>query len=723
MIANEQVENGKCWRHNGDDDPLVERRLTKQWFFKITNYADDLLAGLDDLDWPDSITVQQRNWIGRSSGAEIDFAIDGNHEKITVFTTRPDTIFGATFMVLAPENPLLEKITSDEQMDAVTKYTKESVKKSDIDRMDEGKTKSGVFTGAYAINPANNEKIPIWVSDFVLGSYGTGAIMAVPAHDQRDFEFASKFDIEIKPVFVREHIDVEHPIVEGKSIEDRHAVQTIVKHPTEEKYLALKLKGWEKETYSLPIGGVDEGESVEESARRELVEETGFSDFGDLARVGRPYYALFHHDFKGVNRRAYIDSFVTQLNSLEQSELSKEESAKHTLRWVSINELHDLLHGQGVQEVVRQFMEGQSAVTGEGVLTNSGKYDGLPTSEAREIIVSELAKDGVSREKINYRIRDWLISRQRYWGAPIPIIHCSDCGPVSVPEMDLPVILPEVEKYEPTGDGTSVLAHVEDWVNVTCPKCDKPAKRETDTMDGYACSSWYMHRYTDAENDKMAWDPEKVNYWFPVDYYFGGDHAVSHLLYFRFWNRYFVDKGLVKEGAKEPVKTLVFNGYINAADGRKMSKSLGNVVDPLDIIDSGYGADALRMYELFVGPYDQDVVWNPNGVPGTYRFLQRVWSLTQELIDAVDGQHKPDPEKALLLSATTHKTIKKVTNDLERHRFNTAIAACMELVNSLNKLKTELPIENAKDEWKTAISQLLQLLAPFAPHISEELWS
>jgi leucyl-tRNA synthetase len=561
VLANEQVINGGfCWRH---EDTRVEKRWTKQWFFRITAYADHLLDSIDDLEWPEKIKAMQRNWIGRSVGAEIDFKVDGSDAVVKVFTTRPDTLFGATFMVLAPEHPLVMEIATEEQRSAVETYIKATQAKSDIERQETDREKTGVFSGAYAINPANGAKIPIWIADYVLLGYGTGAIMAVPAHDERDHAFAQKFDI---------------PIV----------------------------------------------------------------------RV--------------VKNDAPDDAYT-----------------------------HD-----------------------EGVMVNSGEFDGQSSSDARENIVKSLAASGVAQEKTNYKMRDWLVSRQRYWGAPIPIIHCPKDGAVAVPESDLPVLLPEVENYEPSGDGKGVLGRATDWVKTTCPKCGGPAERETDTMDGYACSSWYYLRYTDAHNDKQAWDPAKANYWLPIDYYCGGDHAVSHLLYSRFWMRVFADMGLIADSRKEPVHRLVYNGYINAADGTKMSKSKGNVVDPVDLIDQGYGADALRLYELFIAPYELDAAWDPTGIAGTYRFLNRVWTLTQEY---QENQQVSTADNEVTYSV--HRTVRRVTEDLERLSFNTAIAALMELVNDLYKFKLS---GMKSDAWQHAITTLLQLTAPFAPHITEELW-
>jgi len=558
VLANEQVEAGRCWRCGNE----VVKKSMKQWFFKITDYADELLDGIEDLNWPDKIKTMQRNWIGKSKGAEVSFAVDGSDQTLTVFTTRADTLFGATFIVLAPEHPLVETLVTDDRKDAVLTYKAAAVKKSEIQRQ-ENKEKTGEFTGAYAINPVNGEKLPIWVADYVLYGYGTGAIMAVPAHDERDNEFAQAFNLSIVEV-----------------------VEAL------------------------------EGETE----------------------------ACYH---------------------------------------------------------------------GEGTLKNSGEYDGTSTSDAREKIVADLEQQGIAVEKTNYKMRDWLISRQRYWGAPIPIIHCPKDGAVAVPDDQLPVILPEVENYEPDGSGKGVLARATDWVNVSCPTCGGPATRETDTMDGYVCSSWYLFRYADAHNTQAAWDPEKVNYWAPLDFYCGGDHAVAHLLYVRFWTRVFQKMGLVNFA--EPITRLVYNGYIYASDGTKMSKSKGNVVDPLEVIDSGYGADALRTYELFCGPYEQDTSWDPGGVAGTYRFLNRVWTLVQEFSETEGGT-----ADSLDLIRAVHRTIKKVSSDLEQLNFNTAIAALMECVNELYRIKAS---DNyTASEWQWALESLIQLIAPFAPHIAEELW-
>lgn len=560
VLANEQVEGGHCWRCGS----LVEKKSMKQWFFKITEYADALLDEIEDLDWPQKIKTAQTNWIGKSVGAEIHFRLQDRDDHVTVFSTRPDTIYGATFVVVAPEHPLADSLLAGDHADSARQYIKDAVKKSDIDRLNDSKEKTGVFTGSYAINPATEQPVPIWVADYVLGGYGTGAIMAVPAHDERDYAFATKFNLPIIEVIASDKND---------------------------------------------------GEQI--------------------------YY-------------------------------------------------------------------------GEGELINSGHFDSQFSSDARETIVAWLEEKQLGRTKTTYKMRDWLISRQRYWGAPIPIIHCPEHGAVAVPEDQLPVVLPVIEDFAPKGDGKSALARVNNWVNTTCPTCGGPAKRETDTMDGYACSSWYLLRYTDPHNDQQAWDPASVNYWNPVDFYVGGDHAVAHLLYVRFWTHVFKDMGLVN--FKEPVKKLVYHGYINAEDGTKMSKSKGNVIDPLDVIDQGYGADALRTYVLFMGPIELDAAWSSKGIAGIYRFLNRIWTLQQQYL-ATEDKNVTTHDQAVRVAR--HKVTRKVTDAIRRLSFNTAISAMMEYVNDLYKYKIDGFSGTA---WHDALSTLAQLVAPFAPHIADELW-
>ena len=560
VLANEQVIDGKCWRC----DSVVVKKSMKQWFFRITAYAEQLLAELPEMDWPDKIKIAQTNWIGKSEGAEITFQVDGSDDTITVFSTRPDTIFGATFLVLAPEHPLARTLLNDETRELVENYINDAVKKSEIERSNDTKEKTGVFSGSYAINPATGQKIPIWIADYVLGGYGTGAVMGVPAHDDRDFAFAEKFELPVVEVIERPEDDIDTD-------------------------------------------------------------------------------ACYH---------------------------------------------------------------------GEGVLVNSGAFDGTRSEDAREQIVAWLEQEGKGKLQITYKMRDWLISRQRYWGAPIPIIYCPEHGAVPVPESDLPVLLPDVDDFQPRGDGKSVLAAQEDWVQTTCPVCGSPARRETDTMDGYACSSWYLLRYTDPHNAQQAWAPDKANYWAPLDMYVGGDHATAHLLYVRFWTHVFSELGLTDFA--EPVKKLVYHGLIQAEDGRKMSKSLGNVVDPLEVINAGYGADALRTFELFLGPINENSSWNSRGIAGVYRFLNRLWTLVQEF----DDSDKTGTSDAQKLDAIINSTTKKVTDDIHRLSFNTAIAALMECVNDLYKLK----VAGYSEDWRPHLKTLVQLVQPFAPHMAAELW-
>ena len=544
VLANEQVENGCCWRCGHE----VEKKKMKQWFFKITAYADELLDEIDSLDWPEKIKTMQKNWIGRSEGAEVEFQIAGSGGKITVFTTRPDTLFGSTFMVLAPENEMIKDLVTDDTREAVEAYCKDALKKSEIERQ-ENKEKTGVFTGSYVINPATGKEIPVWVADYVLAGYGTGAVMGVPAHDERDNEFATKFNLPIVKV-------------------------------------------------------------------------------------------------------------------IEKPENSTDDS---------------------------------KCYAGEGEVINSGPFNGKQSSEMREEINDWLEQQGIGHKKVTYRMRDWLISRQRYWGCPIPIAYDKDGKPHAIPEDQLPVMLPKIEDYKPDASGRSALAKSEEFMKVTID--GEEMTRETDTLDGYACSSWYLWRYTDPHNAKQAWDPKKANFWAPTDIYCGGDHAVAHLLYVRFWCKFFADEGYLN--FREPIKKLLYNGYINAPDGKKMSKSKGNVIDPLDVINQGYGADTLRTYELFIGPYNLDAAWSTEAIGGVYRFLNRCWTL-------VFDKKQITEDKNIVYR---HKTAKKVTEDMYCNNFNTAVAALMEFVNELFK--------NGANKEDLVI--LAKLLKPFAPHLASEM--
>jgi leucyl-tRNA synthetase len=710
VLANEQVEAGKCWRCG---NPVIKKPL-KQWFFKITDYADRLVEDLEDLDWSDSIKSMQRNWIGKSKGAELDFKVEGCSDVIRVYTTRPDTLFGATFMVLAPEHELVAEITTEDQKSAVGAYIKQAQSKSDVERQEMSREKTGVFTGAYAINPVNEEKIPVWIADYVLTGYGTGAIMAVPAHDERDLEFAQKFDLQVRQVVAPRFVDTTNPHVENKELITRQVVSMIVKHPEKDEYLIGLPKGGT--SWSQLMGGIDAGENPVETARRELLEETGFDDIKLVEERGSVIASEFFAAHKDVNRIAYSHVVYIELASLSVDAAAAIDKDKQEVKWVSEKEYRSHRDEGGMNEVLDMALNRAVEMPKEGRLVNSGPYDGVLTSDAREQIVTDLAKSGVGEEKVNYKIRDWLISRQRYWGAPIPIIHCEQDGAVAVPEDQLPVTLPELTNFQPTGNG-SALAGATDWINTTCPKCGGPAKRETDTMDGFACSSWYFLRFADPHNTEEPFSKEKAKFWMPVDDYIGGaEHAVMHLLYSRMWTKVMFDAGLIE--FNEPFKALRNHGMILAPDGRKMSKSWGNVISPDEIIEQGYGADAIRLMELFIGPWNQEAAWSVEGMGGCFRFLQRFWTLTQEFIEAPKTENTEQPE----LLVVTHKTIKKVSEDLRDMGFNTAIAALMGAVNELYKIKTDSGFSDAKS-WLFALKTLTQLIAPFAPHIAEELWA
>jgi len=703
VLANEQVEAGHCWRCGS----LVEKKSMKQWFFKITNYADALLDEIEDLDWPQKIKTAQTNWIGKSQGAEIEFKLENRDDAITVFSTRPDTIFGATFVVLAPEHELAKSLAVGDFKEFTEEYIKAAVKKSEIERTNDTKEKTGVFTGSYAINPLSGEKVPVWVADYVLGGYGTGAVMAVPAHDERDFAFAEKFNLPI--------IQVVQPET-GKPQENpeyRQSIVAIVRDPKTNKYLSIN---WGKELGGNLFvgGGREENEDIVETAIREIAEETGYTNIQLMSKTDTIHHNYFAHS-KNVARRIEANALLFELIDDTQTDTALEanEQGKFTVEWLSEKEVvakvRDELHATSFDLLV-----GGKIYHGEGILVNSGEFDGVSTSDARETIVAWLEDKKLGHTQTTYKMRDWLISRQRYWGAPIPIIHCAEHGAVAVPEDQLPVVLPVIEDFAPKGDGKSALARATDWVNTTCPECGGPALRETDTMDGYACSSWYLLRYGDPHNAENAWDPETINYWNPLDFYVGGDHAVAHLLYVRFWTHVFHDMGLVN--FKEPVKKLVYHGYINAEDGTKMSKSKGNVIDPLDVIDQGYGADSLRTYLLFMGPIELDAAWDSRGIAGVYRFLNRIWTLTQEYQSAQKNMTQNDNA----IRVAQHKTVRKVTDDIRRLSFNTAISALMEYVNELYKFKVD---GYSKEVWHEALTTLVQLVAPIAPHIADELWS
>ncbi len=571
VLANEQVVGGQCERC----DSVVGKKNLEQWYLKITDYANELLDDLDNLPgWPDKVKTMQANWIGRSIGAEVDFGLEGSDEKLKVFTTRPDTIFGATFMVLAPEHPLVAELTAGtEYEEQIKAFNEKQQFLTEIERSSTELVKEGAFTGKYAINPLNGSKVPIWVANYVLMHYGTGAIMAVPAHDERDFEFARKYDIEIVPVISED-------------------------------------------------GSVYEGTSMTE------------------------------------------------------------------------------------------------AYTGSGKMIHSGKYSGLDVEAGIEALVGDLEEQKAGKKTINFRLRDWLISRQRYWGVPIPIMYCDTCGEVAVPEQELPLLLPLDVKF--TGKGESPLLTSETFGYTTCPHCGGKARRETDTMDTFVDSSWYFLRYCDNHNDSAPFSKEKAEYWMDVDQYIGGvEHAILHLLYSRFYTRVLYDMGL--SPVKEPFRNLLTQGMV-LKDGAKMSKSKGNVVSPKEIIDK-YGADTARLFILFAAPPERDLDWNDDGVEGSFRFLNRVWRLVQDAKDSLDPSAVLGELSAADkdLNFVLHKTVKKVTDDIsDRFNFNTAISAVMELVNELYRYREAGAVNKAL--MTDAINKVVMLMAPFAPHMTEELW-
>ncbi len=715
-LANEEVVNGRHERC----DTLVEKKTLKQWVLRITDYADRLIEGLKTVDYPSRIADQQINWIGRSVGAEIDFQIDNSDQKITVFTTRPDTVFGATFMVLAPEHPLVEKITTANQKGDVETYIRAAQSKSDIERQETDREKTGTFTGAYAINPANDKKIPIWIADYVLMGYGTGAIMAVPAHDERDNEFAKKFDLPIIQVVAKAF---NEPLENAEKVT---GVNVIGYDPKTKRFMHLRNNKNDKPW--LPGGGKNDEESYEVAARRELAEEAGYHDVEALIPLGGFFYAYYFNSNKGVNRCGSGLNYLAIISETEMPTSSNEDHEDYSAEWCDYNELverfnngmkgathwHDAIaQAKTAAELYDDGKLYQPPVySDDGILINSAQFSDLASNDNKEAIVDWLAEKGAAHEKVNYKLRDWIFSRQHYWGEPIPIVHCPKHGAVAVPDDQLPIELPAVDHYEPTDTGESPLAAIDSWVNTTCPTCGGPAKRETDTMPNWAGSNWYYLRYFDAHNDQAFADRKKLDYWGAVDLYLGGmEHTTLHLLYSRFHHQFLYDQGLVP--TPEPYAARRGQGIILAADGRKMSKSLGNVVDPTEVINSGYGADALRLMIAFIAPYDQTTPWSPEGVAGTYRFLVRFAHLVEESC----GEAEISAEDEKQIQQIINRAIKRVSEDLDRMSFNTAIAALMETLNHLSKFE-----QKSGPVWGDAMQKFTKLLAPFAPHLTEEIW-
>ncbi|KKP58971.1 MAG: Leucyl-tRNA synthetase [Candidatus Moranbacteria bacterium GW2011_GWF1_34_10] len=708
-LSNEDLEDGKCERCGSE----VEQKPMRQWVLKMTDYADKLLYDLDseELDWEDMIVEQQRNWIGRSEGAQFEMKISGTEEKIEVYTTRVDTVFGMTYAVVAPEHKIIEKIKDKiENYSEIEEYISRANKKTALERTELQKEKTGVeIKGVKVINPFNQEELPLFVADYVIGGYGTGAVMAVPAHDERDFEFAKKYNLPIKKVIEPCFDQLVEPgkIKENEPFIERDTVAAIVRHWEKDEYIVLK---WKKVAWHTFITGGPEGEqSPEEGARMEILEETGYKNLKLLKELPM-VHSRFYHVPKKVNRFAHFSVFYFQLENGEHLDISKDEKDNHEVLWIAKDKVEQILTADSHKYIWQTLEKEDEAYIEDGVLNNSSEYNFLTSGEARDKMTAWLEENKIGKRKVNYKMRDWVFSRQRYWGEPIPVVHCEKCGTVGIPEEQLPLELPNVENYEPTGTGESPLAAITDWVNTTCPKCGGPAKRETNTMPQWAGSSWYYLRYIDPKNDKTLIDKELEKEWLPVDLYVGGaEHATRHLLYARFWHKFLFDIGVVS--TREPFKKLIHVGLILAEDGRKMSKRWGNVVNPDDII-AEFGADSIRLYEMFMGPFSQTVAWSTVGVKGSKRFAEKVWRIfdEKELIDCGNGCEGVAKELPVML----HKTIKKVTQDIESFNFNTAISQMMIFINEFSK-HDKLP--------KAAMEKFLILLAPFAPHMAEEIWS
>lgn len=713
-LANEEVINEKCERCGGN----TEKREKEQWMLAITKYADRLDKDLDTVDYLPQIKLAQRNWIGKSEGAEISFSIfvaekfsqvlgknpetirksSSDFNLVKVFTTRPDTIFGATYLVLAPEHQLITnlklRITNYNE---VENYIKKAKKETEIERTADDKTKTGIeLKGIKAINPATKEEIPIWIADYVLPHYGTGAIMAVPAHDERDFEFAKKYKLEIKQVVSHIVYPENYPVKEGEPFEDRKAVMCIVKHWEKDEYLCQEWKDVSG-VKTFISGGIEPGEDAIVAGVREIREESGYVNSKFIRQLGGFSFIEFFHKRKRVNRRVRFQYLYYELKNGEKIDISKEESDQHKMLWKKPNEILDFLN-IGEKERIWELFNGKEdkVFTGNGYMVNSGEFDGMDSEKAKKEIVKFVG----GKEKTTFKLRDWVFSRQRYWGEPIPIVHCEKCGVVPVPEKDLPLILPKVKNYQPTDSGESPLANITKWVNTKCPKCKGKALRETDTMPNWAGSSWYYLRYADSKNKKEFANKKNLKYWTPVSWYNGGnEHTTLHLLYSRFWHKFLFDLKLVP--TSEPYKKRTSHGMILGEGGVKMSKSLGNVINPDEIVKV-YGADTLRVYEMFMGPFNQSVAWSTESIVGSRRFIERVWNL----------QYKIQKNKKYT-EFEIEKTIKKVTEDIEEMKFNTAISTLMIFINEMAKL--EAISQNAYEKF-------LKIFSPFAPHVTEEIW-
>ena len=698
VLSNEDAAGGVCERCGSQ----VVQKEKSQWMLRMSDYSEDLLTGLEDTNFADRVKLGQINWIGKSTGAHVNFKIAGHEDKeFTVFTTRCDTLYGATYCVLAPEHKYVPLITTDDNKAAVEAYKAECAKKNDMERTELNKDKTGVFTGAYAINPVNGKKIPIYISDYVLASYGTGAIMAVPAHDDRDYEFAKKFNIPIIQVIAKNFVGTgDSQIRDDKPMTERNVVNAVIKHPTEDKYLCVKNKkfNW----INFVMGGIEGDESPIEAAIREVVEETGYTDIADLHEMEFVYYDNFYAAHKDVNRHITCHTVVGKLNSLAQNEISAEEKKIADVMWISKDELLSKLTSEAHKYDAMRLINGEGALTEDGVHINSEILDGMNKEDAINTMLAWLGDNHCGEEKVNYKMRDWIFSRQRFWGEPIPMINCPKCGWVPMNEEDLPLMLPDVAEYEPTEDGESPLANIESFVNCKCPKCGGDAKRETDTMPNWAGSSWYFLRFMDAHNNKEFASMDAMKYWNRVDWYNGGmEHTARHLLYARFWVQFLYNIGLVPN--KEMIWTRVSHGMILGPDGQKMSKSKGNVINPDEVVKE-FGADTLRVYEMFIGDYQMDAAWSTDSLRGCKRFLDKIVRMKDKL-----NENSGFTES---LESIQNKTIKKIEYDMMHMGYNTVISSLMILANAYDALDSI-----TKEDYRL----LLTLLNPIAPHITEEL--
>lgn len=701
VLANEQVithstisgQVGKCERCGTE---VVQKDL-EQWFFKTTAYAERLLSDMENLKWPDAIKEAQKNWIGKSEGAEIEFKIKGMEEKIKVFTTRADTIFGVTYIVLAPEHGLIERLKDSkiENWKEIQNYIKQTKQKTEIERTSEGKDKTGVeIKGIKVVNPANGEEVPVFIADYVLGSYGTGAVMAVPAHDERDFEFAKKYNLPVKESVIPRLVDERNPHVKGKNIVFRNAVIVVVRNPKNGKFLCLK---WKKHAWvTFVMGGIEEGEDPVSAAIREIKEETGYQNVRfvkNLLSAQSEFFAAH----KDVNRVAHTRNLLFDLVDEERENIATEEADIHEIEWRDLEGVNmpDMTHSE-MNLILSGLEFGFRPFVGEGILINSGEFSRMSSEEAREKIAEKFGE-----KVVKYKLRDWLLSRQRYWGCPIPVVYDPERKAHPIPEEKLPWLLPQdVTDFAPKGE--SPIATSKELRERVEKEFGKGWTPEFDTMDTFVDSSWYFLRYCDPHNKIQPFDKLRARNWMPVSRYSGGsEHTNMHLLYARFFHKALFDLGLVNES--EPFIERMNRGLILGPDGAKMSKSKGNVIDP-DSQVSKFGADTVRIYLGFIGPYNEvgQYPWNVGGIVGSKRFLEKVWRLSLKL------DKFTHPETINLL----HRTIKKVTEDIEFYKFNTAISAMMIFLS-------EADVSGIDNE---SFEIFLKLLAPFAPHITEEIW-